>query len=238
MSRKLFSLASLAVLCLIVSAPAYAQTVDEIVAKNIAAKGGEAKLRGIQTLRQTGTINIQGQAASIVTVFKRPYLNRQDITMSGVTITMLFDGEKAWMMNPMMGQEPIAQPAETTEMVKDQADIDGPLFDYRVKGSTVTLVGTEDVNGKKAFHLKVTRKGLPATEVFIDTTTYLDVKSVNEVPGSGTMELAFSDYRSVDGMMVPFTVRNSAAGMMLGELKVDKVEFNVSLPADTFKIKK
>lgn len=237
MSRKLLIVASVLAACL-TAAPVYAQTADEVIAKNLAAKGGEAKLRAIQSLRQTGTISIQGQPATMTSVFKRPNLTRQDITMAGVTITMMFDGEKAWMINPMMGPNPIEQPVESTEMVKDQADIDGPLLDYKAKGSTVALLGTEDVNGKKAFHLKVTRKGLPPTEVFVDTTTYLDVKSVNEVPGSGTMEVAFSDYRSIDGMMVPFLIKSSAAGMLLGELKVDKVEFNVSVPADTFKIKK
>lgn len=238
MSRNLLTVASLAVVCLSFSAPVYAQTADEIVAKNIAAKGGEAKLKAVQTLRQTGTITLQGQTAQLMTVSKRPNLSRQDISIMGTTITMAFDGTKAWMMNPMIGAEPVEMPAEQAEMIKDQADIDGPLMDYKAKGSTVELVGLEDANGRKAFHLRITRKGLPPTELFIDSQNYLDVKAVTVVPGSGTMEVAFSDYRSIDGMMVPFTVKSSAAGMTLSELKLDKVEFNVTLPADAFKIKK
>lgn len=238
MSRRLLSVTSLAVACLIVATPVYAQTVDEIVAKNIAAKGGEAKLKSVQTLRQTGTITLQGQTAQLMTVSKRPNLSRQDISIMGTTITMAFDGTKAWMMNPMIGTDPVEMPAEQAEMIKDQADIDGPLMDYKAKGSTVELVGLEDANGRKAFHLRITRKGLPPTELFIDSQNYLDVKAVTVVPGSGTMEVAFSDYRSIDGMMVPFTVKSSAAGMTLSELKLDKVEFNVTLPADAFKIKK
>ena len=82
------------------------------------------------------------------------------------------------------------------------------------------------------------RKGLPPTELFIDSQNYLDVKAVTSVPGTGTMELAFGAYRSVDGMMVPFSVKSSAAGMTISELKLDSVAFNVPLPADAFKIKK
>ena len=52
------------------------------------------------------------------------------------------------------------------------------------------------------------------------------------------MEMVFGDYRLVDGMTVPFSVKSSAAGMTLSELKLDKVEFNVTLPPETFKIKK
>jgi outer membrane lipoprotein-sorting protein len=237
MIRKcvLMSVAVAAVLC--VSSAAYAQTVDEVVAKNIAAKGGEAKLKAIDTLRQTGTINLQGQTAQIMTAAKRPNLSRQEISIMGTKLTMVFDGTKAWMLNPMVGPDPIEMPAEQAEMIKDQADIDGPLMDYKTKGSTVELVGLEDVDGKKAYHLRISRKGLPPQEVFIDSTTNLDVKAVTVVPGSGTMEVLFSDYRSVDGMMVPFSVKSTAAGMTISELKLDKVEFNVTLPPDTFKIK-
>lgn len=238
MSRTLLSAASLAVVCLIFAAPAHAQTADEIVARNIQAKGGEAKLKAVQTLRQSGTMILQGQTATVASVTKRPNLSRQDITMMGTTITMVFDGAKAWMLNPMVGPDAVEMPAEMAEMVKDQADIDGPLIDYKTKGSTVELVGLEDAAGKKAFHLRVSRKGLPPTELYIDSTSYLDVKTVTNVPGSGTMEIVFGDYRSVDGLTVPFSVKSLAAGMLLSDLKLDKVEFNVTLPADTFKIKK
>lgn len=238
MIRKtvLMCVAAAALLC--VPSATYAQTAEEIVAKNITAKGGEAKLKAVETVRQSGSINIQGQTAQLTVVAKRPNLSRQDIKIGGSTITMSFDGVKAWMLNPMVAPDPIELPAEQAEMIKDQADIDGPLLDYKGKGSTVELVGTEDANGKKAFHLRVSRKGLPPTELFIDSTTYLDLKSVTTVPGSGTMEMAFGDYRMVDGMTVPFLVKSSAAGMVLSELKLDKVEFNVTLPADIFKIKK
>lgn len=238
MTRKTVLMCAVAVALLCVPSATYAQTADEIIAKNIAAKGGEAKIKAVQTLRQTGTITLQGQTAQLMTVAKRPNLSRQDITIMGQTITMAFDGVKAWMLNPMVGAEPMEMPAEQAEMIKDQADIDGPLVDYKTKGSTIELLGLEDVGGKKAFHLRISRKGLPPQELFIDSTSYLDVKAVTVVPGSGTMEIAFSDYRTVDGMTVPFSVKSSAAGMTLTELKLDKVEFNVTLPADAFKIKK
>jgi outer membrane lipoprotein-sorting protein len=238
MIRKTVLMCAAAAALLCVPSATYAQTADEIVAKNIAAKGGEAKLKAVQTLRQTGTIMIQGQTAQLMSVAKRPNLSRQEINIMGTTITMAFDGTKAWMLNPMIGTEPMEMPAEQAEMIKDQADIDGPLMDYKTKGSTVELVGTEDLAGRKVFHLRVTRKGLPPTEMFIDSQNYLDVKAVTSLPGSGTMEVTFGDYRTIDGLTVPFSVKSSAAGMTVSELKLDKVEFNVTLPPDTFKIKK
>jgi outer membrane lipoprotein-sorting protein len=238
MIRKTVLMCAAAAALLCVPSATYAQTAEEIVAKNIAAKGGDAKLKAVQTLRQSGTISINGQTAQVTSLAKRPNLSRQEISIMGTTITMAFDGEKAWMLNPMVGPDAMELPAEQAEMIKDQAAFDGPLMDYKAKGSTIELIGLEDAGGKKAFHLRITRKGLPPQELFIDSTTYLDVKAVTAVPGSGTMETAFDDYRAVDGMMVPFSVKSSAAGMMISEMKVDKVEFNVTLPPDAFKIKK
>jgi len=238
MIRKTVLMCAAAAALLCVPSATYAQSADEIVAKNLAAKGGEAKLKAVQSLRETGTIMIQGQTAQLTAVSKRPNLTRQDIQIMGQTISMAFDGTKAWMLNPMMGTEPVELPAEQAEMIKDQSEIDGPLMDYKTKGSTVELVGLENLDGKKAFHLRITRKGLPPQELFIDSTTYLDIKSVSSIPGSGTMEMLFGDYRTVDGLTVPFSVKNSAAGMIVSELKVDKIEFNVTLSPDTFKIKK
>ena len=59
------------------------------------------------------------------------------------------------MLNPMAGTDAMEMPAEQVEMIKDQADIDGPLMDYKTKGSTIELVGLEDAGGKKAFHLRI-----------------------------------------------------------------------------------
>jgi len=238
MIRKTVLLCAAAALLLCAPVSSFAQSAEDIVAKNLAAKGGEAKLKAVQSVRQSGTINIQGQSAQMSSITKRPNLTRQDINMMGTTISMAFDGTKGWMLNPMMGAEPVELPAEQIDMVKDQSDIDGPLVDYKAKGSTVELVGLEDAGGKKAFHLRVTRKGLPPLELFIDSTTYLDAKAVTSLPGSGTIEVTFGDYRAVDGLMVPFSVKSAAAGMTISELKLDKVEFNVTLPPDAFKIKK
>jgi outer membrane lipoprotein-sorting protein len=237
MAKQLVRFAAALAVTLACAVTASAQTADEIVAKNLAAKGGVEKLKAIQTLRQSGTMTLQGQTAQFAAMSKRPNLNRQEITIQGTTIQMIFDGTKAWMINPLMGPSPIEMPAEQGDMVKDQSDIDGPLVDYKRKGSTIDLVGTETVDGKQAYHLRVTRKGLPPQELYIDTTTNLEIKAATTIPGSGTMELTFGDYRSVDGMMVPFKVTSTAGGMVVSELKLDKVEFNVPLPPDTFKVK-
>jgi hypothetical protein len=44
--------------------------------------------------------------------------------------------------------------ADDTKSLMEDADIDGPLVDWKAKGSTVEYLGTEDVDGTQAHKLK------------------------------------------------------------------------------------
>ena len=237
MNRKFTSAfaAIAAVLCL--SSAAFAQSADELIAKNLEAKGGLDKLKAIQTMRSTGTMTAQGQSVGVTFYSKRPNMTRQEIVMGTQTMLMVFDGVTARMVNPMLGPTPMDIPGEQVEMIKDQSDIDGPLVDYKAKGSVVDLVGTEMVDGKKMFHLRVTRKSLPIQDVYLDGTTYLETKVSTAVPGSGVFETQFSDYRTVSGTTMPFLVKTVAAGMTLNETKIEKIEINLKLDDALFRIK-
>jgi outer membrane lipoprotein-sorting protein len=224
-----------ALFCL--SSSAFAQTVDEIVAKNLAAKGGIEKLKSIQSLRSTGTMSAQGQMVTITSSAKRPNMTRQEILMGGQTMLMVFDGTTARMINPMVSPTPVDMPAEQLEMIKDQSDIDGPLVDYKAKGYQIEFVGAEMVDGKKALHLRIHRKSMPVQDVYLDSVTYLEAKVSTSVPGSGVIETQFGDYRAVDGMTMPFSIKTVAAGMTLNEMKLTKIEVNVKLDDAIFKIK-
>lgn len=237
MNRKTVVLLSLCTALLCFSSSVFAQTVDEIVQKNLAAKGGVEKLKGISTLRSTGTMTAQGQSATITSTSKRPNMTRQDFVTTGQTIVMAFDGTTARMINPAMSPTAMEMPAEQLEMIKDQSDMDGPLVDYKTKGFQIEFIGAEMSNGKKLMHLRVHRKALPVQDVYLDGETYLESKVTTEVPGSGVFETQFSDYRSVDGMMMPYSIKTVAAGMTVSEMKLTKIEVNAKIDDAVFKIK-
>lgn len=235
------TLLSLAVITALLSASgiAAAQTVDEVVAKAYKAKGGD-KWKTIQSTRMTARINTQGMELPMTIVSRRPNMMRQDISipMQGVTIVQAFDGTTGWMMNPMMGAGAQDMPQAMADSMRDQADFDGPLVDYKAKGHTVELVGVEDVGGMKAHHLKITKKGGQVQHLYIDVDRGVELKTVSEVDmgeGKTRIEQTLSDYRAVDGILVPFAMRVSGGPGGDVSLVVDKVEFNVALDDATFK---
>ncbi|HEX2365442.1 MAG TPA: hypothetical protein VHJ00_10500, partial [Bradyrhizobium sp.] len=160
------------------AASAAQPTVDALVARNLQAKGGEAKLKAIQSMRMTGRVSIQGMELPMTITAKRPNLMRQEMQIQDKRIVTAFDGQKAWMINPMTGSE---APQELTgpqaDMAKDQSDFDGALVDWKAKGHTVEVVGAEEVGGVKTQKVKVTKKNGQVQYFFLSPDTGLEIKT-------------------------------------------------------------
>ena len=118
-------------------------------------------------------------------------------------------------------------------MVKQQADLDGPLVDYKAKGTTIEVLGVETVDGKKVHKLKVTPKtGRPVT-LYLDAETGLEAKTVMEAPAdaagpgapAATLESVFSNYQSVGELTMPHTIQQKANGQVL-QINIDKIELS------------
>jgi outer membrane lipoprotein-sorting protein len=214
----------------------YAQSVDEIVAKNIEAKGGADKLRGVQSMKLTGTLSGRGGQAPLTIWSKRPNLARQETEMQGTAMVRAFDGTKAWMMVGPDAQEIAGPQAQTT---REQAEFDTPLLDYKAKGHTVELVGTETLAGGKVYHLKLTTKGGQVQHFFIDADTGIEKQtSVALDQGGQPLNIVtdLSDYRDVDGIKVPFAVKQTVNGTPVTTLVVDKVQFNIPIDDAIFRM--
>ena len=223
--------------------PATAQTmsVDEIVAKHLATKGGADKWKTIQTQKMTGVAVSQGFQLAMTVYAKRPNVSRQELTIEipgqpVMTIVNLFDGTKAWMINPMTGNPaPQAMPDAETATAKAQSDFDGVLVDYKTKGYAVVLVDGAKVAGKPAYHLKVTRTDVPTQHVYLDPETFVEMRVSTEGPTASETDL--SDYKAVDGIMVAHNLKISQNGALVAELRIAKVEFNLPLEDSLFRIK-
>jgi outer membrane lipoprotein-sorting protein len=214
------------------------QSVDEIIARNLEAKGGLARMRAIQTVKQTRRMNLQGIDSPVTVYTKRPNLVRQEISAGGKLVVMAYDGTTPWIVNPLTGStSPIQIMGPQADAIRQESDFDGPLVDYRSKGTSIELVGTEALGTAKAYHLKVTSRAGLVQHYYLDTETALEVKLVSEA-GETTIEQELSDYREVEGIKIPFVIRTTANGVRQGEIKVEKVEFNVKLDDTIFRMPK
>ena len=231
-----------AAIAAIVAVPVSAQTADDIIAKNLEAKGGAAKLKAVQSIRMTGKMLIgPGMEAPIALELKRPRSMRMDIAVQGMTITQAYDGTTGWMVNPMSGRtDPEQLPSEAMKLIEEQADMDGPFVDYRAKGNTVELLGKEPVEGTDCYKLKVTLKSGDTRIYYIDAEHYLEVKqqSKTNVRGSDVeSDTIVGDWKEVDGLMFPFSIDSGqAGGQMRQKMTVEKIEVNPVIDDARFKM--
>ena len=206
-------------------------TVQEIAQKNTQARGGIDKIRAIHTLRLVGTARINGSIEGEITVEeKRPNLVRLDLDLPQGSLVQAFDGTDAWGSNP--GGLPQKRSAEDSRALADSADIDGPLVDYKAKGRKVELVGVEDVAGSPAYRLKVTAKGGTVSNLWIDQRTWHEIKMTQVHTANGQemeVENLFSNFKPVDGVMMPFTVEQRAGPI---DMKEDFASAEVNKPID------
>jgi hypothetical protein len=214
-------------------------TADAVVAKNIAAKGGAAKLKSIDTVRIMAAATVQGTMTPMVISLKRPNLRRQEVTLNGQTIVQAFDGTTGWLLNPSLGTEPIQLPAPQSEALKKDAEFDSPLLDYQTKGVKIALVGKEDVDGKSAYHLKVTTPDGAARDYFLDADTGLEFRvdaPVQQNGVRGTLSVEMSDYRDVEGVKMPFSLKQTLNGRIVADMRVSTVELNLPLDPSLFRL--
>lgn len=221
-----------------------AQTVDEIVASNLEAKGGEEAWMALKTGRMTGTMRMGGGAAGALEMpftveFKKPNSIRLEFTMQGMTAIQAFDGDVGWAILPFLGKTEAEEMAEDqVKQLKNQADFEGVLVDYKEKGHTVELVGQEEVDGTPAYKLKVTRADGDVDFLYLDEEYFVEfkVETQREVQGSEVMvATVLGDYKEVDGLLFAHSMEMSFGGGDAQQvITIEMIELGVDLPDERF----
>ena len=224
------------------AAVAGAQTVDEIVAKNLQAKGGAAKLKAVNSMKMSGKMRLQGTDVAVTLFTKRPNYQRQEVMLPGKTVVQAFDGTTAWMITPE-SDVPQEAPKAMTDMVRNRAEFDNPLIDYKQRGTTIDLVGKEKLGENAVYHLKLTTKSGEVQHYFLDADTALERKTSFEVDmtGSGqkqSFDTELSNYQQVDGIMLPHSMTQLVNGRTVLEITIEKVEFNPTIADELFRMPK
>ena len=245
---------------LLTALPALAQTptVDDLLAKNMASRGGAEKLRSISTRKVTGKVTVhvqvppdmqqqqpQGQPAPPQTLempmqvyAKRPNLMMQEMRMQDRRLVTAYDGQQAWAINPMIGASAQLLQGVQADLIRDQAQFDGPLAYARERGDKMEVLGKEEVDGAPAWKLAITHDSKQTT-VYLDEKTALERKVSASVTQGDTpllVESVISDYQPVDGVMVPHKVQTLVGGNTQATVTIETVEFNVPIEDAQFKM--
>ena len=179
-------------------------TAEQVVEKNIAARGGLQGWRAVQTLSMSGKMDAGGneQSTSSLRVpgavassavpkqrlaeqaqlpfrmeLKRSRKSRMELDFHGQTSVQVYDGTNGWMLRLFLNRHQVEPyTADQLKVASRQADLDGPLVDYAAKGTKVEMEGIEQVAGKDNYRLKLTFKNGESQKLWVNAQTFLETK--------------------------------------------------------------
>jgi hypothetical protein len=232
-------------------------TAEQIIDRNVTARGGLQAWRGVQTLSMSGkleaggnessTYPVQGVKRGGVQLPKRPTEQMQlpfrleskrsrklrlEIDFRGQTAIQTYDGTHGWKLRPFLNRHEV-EPFTADEMkaAAFQSDLDGPMVDYAAKGTKAELEGTEKVEGKDNYRLKLTFKDGQSQHVWVDAKTFLESKiegTPRRLDGKyHPVEIYYREYKTVSGIVVPYVTETKVQGVKQTEkIEVEQVVVN------------
>ena len=212
-------------------------TLDQILEKNIEARGGADAWESVKSAKIEGTMVMGGAMEMPVTMtFKRPNMIHFQMEMQGQKIVQAYDGTSGWQVMPMMGNpDPQKMSDEESKNVRRQSDFEGPLYNYKEKGHQVELVGKEDVEGTEAYKIKITLKSGDVVHSYIDSEYFLEFKQVYEINNAQTgqdmtMNTLVGDYKEAGPILLAHSMEMVAEGAPQGmSIIFNTVEVNVDV---------
>jgi len=219
-----------------------AQTAEELVAKNIAAKGGMDKIKAIKSVRMTADFDAGGFKAVVGSESKRPDMVRDTFTLQGMTEIDAYDGSSGWKISPFGGKkDPELMGEDQLRGIVEEADFDGPLMDYQAKGNTVEYMGHDQVDGDDVYKLKVTLKNGDIFYYYLDPDTYLEILVEKQIFIRGAVRESateYGSYKPVNGVMYAFSIASGSKNDpdSRARINVRKIEVNVPVEDGDFKM--
>jgi hypothetical protein len=209
---------ALAVVATLLPIQGQAQSLDDIVARHIEARGGKEKLKAVQTVKLTRTVATGiGSPIKVVLYKKRPNLVRLEQGSTQPGAALIPRGISADAVWDTVQGKPVARPAQIAAEARDvEGDFDGLLVDWKEKGHTITLDGREKLPGGEVYKLQATLKSGLKRTIYVDAKTFLERRhtGVLNLPGGRQFEvtITFDNWRDVEGVKYPFDITEERTG--------------------------
>ncbi len=238
---------TLLALALFMGFGAQAQTADEILSTYFENTGGEAQWRALTGMKMNAKINQQGMEIPLEIYQMKGGKQMTVVKFQGKEIKQgVFDGETLWSTN-FMTMKAEKSDAETTANLKlNINDFPDPFLDYKQKGYSVELMGSETMDGTETYKLKLVREPLTVDGQKVENISYYYFDKENFVPiavestiHTGPMKgqtqlITFSDYQEVDGLYFPFSMSQGIKGGASQPISMESIELNPELDDAVF----
>lgn len=231
---------------------ASAQTVDEVIDKYIAARGGKEKLNAIKSIYMEGSREMMGNEITVKITKEQGKLSRTEFETGNRNSFVLITGKGGWNYFPMKMEAPKEMDSLVLAASELEMDIAGPLIDYVAKGHKAELEGKENVEGIACYKIKLTTKAGKQITYWIQASNYLLLQSTamggmmmgrrrdynpeggaptpDNKPSVGKALIIYSDYKEAGGVLFPYSLQTkteggdgqTGSGTTFGKIEINK----------------
>ena len=214
-------------------------TVDEIIDGYFENTGGVDAWKAMTGMKMTAKVNQGGMEIPLEIVQLTDGRQYTKITFQGMTILQgVYDGETLWNTN-FQSMKAEKSDTETTENMKlDANDFPDSFLDYKAKGYTAELMGTETIDGAETYKVKLTKEPrmLDGKEVedvsfyYFESESFVPLAIDSEIkqgPSAGAVgRTTMSDYQEVDGLYFPFSMTQGVKDGPSQPIMIEAIELN------------
>ena len=206
-------------------------TADQILDKFVQALGGKAAIEKVNSRVSKGNFEIpaMGAGGPIEMYAKAPNKNLVIINIPGFGVVQQgFNGTVAWAQDPQSGMRELSGP----ELVSAKRDAEFYAdIKFKEMYSKLTVKEKTKVGDKDAYLVEaIPTEGSPQ-KIYFDAQTGLVLRQDREADtpqGKMPIEVYLEDYREVDGIKIPFTVKQNTPAFSF-TIKLDEVKHNVAV---------
>jgi outer membrane lipoprotein-sorting protein len=216
--------------------PDVPMTAEQIVDKSVEVRGGLEAWRKIATIIWVG--HLESERSPVPSLpfrleEKRPGKSRFEITEPSQRSLRVFDGTSGWKMRLGQDGRPDVKrfTAQEIRFAREASGLQGPLIDFRAKGSTVELQGKDLVDGRNCYRIGVRLATGEQQTVWVDAASYLETRYDRTAYGptgpKGTVSVHYRDYKEIEGLALPSVLEiGGAAGGKPDRMVIERVALN------------
>lgn len=206
----------------------------QILEKWTAARGGRNRLIAVKDIRTVSDVRLITQGINLTLITYKKGLNkyRRDQKVLGMTLVQTINGETGWMTDQASGAI-VDMPKEIYGQLYPPANEHEALLDPERFGHVFTYEGRKKVLAREYILLNQRSKEGVVVTHYLDPDTFLRYKYAwvaSNVPNEGFE----SDYRDVEGMKIPFTLRQTQNGNETAVVTVKEYKFNTGIEDSIF----
>lgn len=232
-----------ALLALAAATPVHAaESLDQILGAYAAARGGLERWQAVQSLELTGRFESFSQEAPFSARWARPDFFRFESLQQDAPYLLGRDAKGSWWQLKLYGHgwPRRAEGADDIQLSR-AAELEPALLGAKAKGHQVELLPPGEVDGKTTLALKLTRADGSIETWHLDPATHLEVavdSQIFDYTQTGDpvdRRTYFSDFRSVDGLHIPFRV-DAEYKARYTSLQVASAKIGGALPVEAFRL--